>query len=540
MKREAGAGSSGKSERRFRIAARRPPPATIPAAESPAAPPPPAVPSTRAAGRRSPALAAASLLLLYLAVMSGHQASVDGLLMQRQAQAIVLDHSVRLRTPVWTWTGDPMWNSQYGIGQSLLYIPGFLVASPLASLVPLSEQRPRQPATFYYQAMYEDPLYTVGGSWVHAVIVALAAYLVARLTSALGCSRRAALWAMAFYGIGSVTFAYARGDFAQPLAGLCWTAALLAALRFRESGATSALWACAAIVGYGILTRPFEGLLLVPAVLFLMLPARPADWGLRALGTVLVVGVGALTAVGITLLVNWARFGDALHFGYSDRARWVLPEAARIAAVLVSPGRGILWQFPAIVLVPLGMVALARLGQRRAMLAIAALGVAMLVTTTCWHVWWGGWCWGLRLFLPAIPLLAVVAGAGVDRLGAGSRRWLPGLSLLAGLAWALPCVLTDPLAGYAKMADGPAGAWKLEAFPPYGAWQFLKRLGVERATDTDGVDILWFRLAHATGDWSLLVPVVLLALAIALVAASRRALLAEEREHARPSPTPAG
>ena len=101
--------------------------------------------------------------------------SMDGFLMQRQAHALVFEHSIRFQTPGWFWTGEPVWNSKFGIGLSLLYVPGMMLASPLASLVPTSGERPQRSAMFYFQQLYENPLYTVGGSWVHAVISAFAA-----------------------------------------------------------------------------------------------------------------------------------------------------------------------------------------------------------------------------------------------------------------------------------------------------------------------------------------------------------------------------
>jgi len=88
-------------------------------------------------------------------------------------------------------------------------------------------------------------------------------------------------------------------------------------------------------------------------------------------------------------------------------------------------------------------------------------------------------------------------------------RWLPGLTLLAGFAWALPCVMTDMLGGYAKMNDAAPTAWTLAAYPPYGAC--VSETPVRRNPHgyrRRGHPLV--SLAHATGYWSLLVPIVLL------------------------------
>jgi hypothetical protein len=484
--------------------------------------------------RRLQAVAASCLLLVYLAVMSGHMTSMDGFLMQRQAYSLVVERSINFRTPGWFWSGEAIHSSKFGLGMSLAYVPGMLFAAPLASLVPKSEQRPKKTFAYYYQQLYRDPLYSVGASWVHAVVTALAAWLVARLVTALGGTPRASLWAMALYGLGSSAIVYSRGDFAQPLVGLCWMAVLVAAVRFRQSASPSALWACAAAVGYGILTRPFDGLLVYFAALALVAPLAPSTWSLRTLRPAFVVSAGVVLAVALTLLVNHARTGSAWTTGYRLENAWTLPDLERIAYVLVGPARGVLWEFPAVVLLPLGVAALRRRDKGFEALVLLSLCGTLLVNTMSWKVWWGGWCWGLRLFVPALPVLAVVAGAGIDRLGAGTRHVVPALLLLAGLMCALPGVVTDQLAGFARLTDAAPLAWTATAFRPIGAWRHLDKVFPDFPTDTNVVDILWFRLAPATGYWSLLVPAVMAAAAAALALWCVREMRAQERRGTSP------
>src|SRR5262249_6529239 len=177
-----------------------------------------------------------ALAALYLAIMSGHMSSMDGLYMERQAYALAVQHSIRFQTPVWTWRSEPTWNSNYGIGLSLLYLPGMMAAAAFGTHPPISVEHPPDTFAFYLRELYQDAVYAAGASWVHVIIVALAAYLVARLIVALGFSVRAGLWGLAFYGLGSSALVYARGDFAQPLEGLCWAAGRLAAISFRTTG----------------------------------------------------------------------------------------------------------------------------------------------------------------------------------------------------------------------------------------------------------------------------------------------------------------
>jgi dolichyl-phosphate-mannose-protein mannosyltransferase len=398
-------------------------------------------------GRNAELLAALALACLYLATMSGHLESVDGLQMYLQARSIVFAHSIYFHPALW-W-GGPVTTSRYGIGLSLLYIPGLLIWS---GLLP-------------YVLYYADPLYLAAAMPVHALITASSAYLVARCIRALGFDRRAALWGLALYGIASPAFVYARGDGSQSLTGLCWIAGLYAALRARQSGALRWSLAGGAAIGYAVLTRLVDGTFLLPAVLLVLLPhVRVRRWSSATWSAAGAAVAGYALGVALNLVVNDLRYGNPLNFGYGSES-WTTPLPIGLAGALVSPARGLLWSFPAILLVPLGVRALWRTPHRIFALALVGLAGVELVNTAAWWAWWGGWDWGLRLFVPALTVLAVLAGCGVSALAGRLRAWAPSLLLLGGVVWAVPCILTDLLAGYAAWADGTAGSFNWPCLP---------------------------------------------------------------------------
>jgi len=121
-----------------------------------------------------------------------------------------------------------------------------------------------------------------------------------------------------------------------------------------------------------------------------------------------------------------------------------------------------------------------------------------------WFMWWGGESWGPRLILPTLPLLAVLAGAALGRLGRTARACLGGALLLAGLAWSIPGVLTDILAGYSQLVNSPLATFDLEGLPLVSAWRFLDRALATSLTDNRTIDILWLRLAQTTRGLSLI------------------------------------
>lgn len=448
--------------------------------------------------RRVELLATLALLCCYLATMSGHLESIDGLEMYRQGYSLAFHQSIGLQPPIW-W-GKPIAMSKYGIGLSLLYLPFILPFAWLRDAIPVFHTN-----AYHWDLLYADPLYTVAIAPVHALITAASAYLVARTIRILGFGERAALWGMVLYGLGSPALVYARGDYAQPLSGLCWIAAIYAALLFRQRGQRRWLLLAAFALLYGVLTRVVDGSLALPAVMLLVVPdLRVRRWRWDTWRALAILTVGWAAGVALTLVVNDLRFGSSLNFGYGGEG-WTSPLGIGLAGSLISPARGLLWSFPAIVLLVPGVRILWRGQRRMAVVALLGLAIAELLNVSLWWAWWGGWDWGLRLFVPALPVLAVVVGCGVSALRSRLRWWLPAALLVLGLIWAAPAIITDMLAGYAGWADGVSGSFNWRAYPPIGAWRWLWHALPQGTStiDAHAVDIVWLRFAHATGGASL-------------------------------------
>ncbi len=460
----------------------------------------------RALAAKPDLLASLALGCLYLAVIGAHNYSIDGLLMYRQALAIVRDHSLRFAVPIY-W-GDTYSTSKYGIGLSLLYLPGVGLLSWLGLGVPAPQAN-----AYDWDLFYRDPVYAAGAAPVSILLTVATAYLVARFIRELGFGSRAALLGLAAFGVASPAIVYSRGDFAQPLLAFCVIAGLLAAVRYRKSTTRGALIAAGGSLFLAVLTRPVEGSFLLPALAAMIAPnLRLPRWQPAAYRALAIVAASYGAAVAVTLLVNWGRFGSALQTGYSE-VSWGTPIWIGLPGVLVSPARGILWQFPLIVLAPLGLLTLWRRGERRLAWVVAGLMTLMLVNTALWVPWWGAQSWGSRLFVPALPLAAVAAAIGAVSLRPALRRWLPLVLVAGGILWAIPGTVTNLLGGYAARYDGTAQSFALSGYPPIGAWRYVHHLLAPNLSDASSVDIVWFRVAHLTHDLSLAVPVVLLVLA---------------------------
>ncbi|MHB8612754.1 MAG: hypothetical protein ACYDAL_10045 [Candidatus Dormibacteraceae bacterium] len=467
--------------------------------------------------RRPEVLATLALAAVYLAVMSGHSYSIDGVLMYRQALAIVHNFSLRFPAPIY-W-GDVFTTSKYGIGLSLVYVPGVALLALLGFTAPTVGSNP-----YDWTLFYRDLTYTIGAAPIHILVTATTAYLVAVFVRALGYSSKTSLFALASYGLASPAFVYSRGDFAQPLLGLCLVAGLLSAWHYRVGRTRAALVAAAASLLLAVLTRPVEGSFLLVALALVIVPdLKLTCWTKGVYRDLAIVAASYALAVVVTLAVNWARFGSPTQTGYSEIS-WGTAPWIGVPGVMLSPARGIVWQFPLMLLAPLGFWKLRRAAHARLALAIAGLALLLFLNTALWVPWWGAWSWGSRLFVPAWPLLAILAAIGAVSLRPALRVWLPAGLFSAGFLWAVPGVATDLLGGYAAANDGSSQSFALSGYPPIGAWRFLHHLRANDLGDSNALDILWFRIARRTDNASLLAPVIL---ALSAVTLGWKALQAE-------------
>jgi hypothetical protein len=461
--------------------------------------------------RHRDVLAALGLACVYFALASGHYQSIDGMLTFQQARSILYDRSLVFREP-FLWGGS-IATSKYGIGLSLLYLPGLLAFSWLEPYVHQARPMPMD-----YGRLYVDPVYAAGGVPLQIGITALSAYLVARFCRALGLSRSHALWGLVLYGLASPALSYARSDFAQPLLGLFWIGGLYAAFLHLKTGRRRELNLAGLAVFGSVLTRPVDGLLLTPAVLLMVIWTAEPKFKDRVQATMPVIS-GALVGVLVTLIVNYGRYGSLFSSGYVDEG-WRTNLFVGLAGLLISPGRGVVWAFPAVLLAGIGTVALART-HRPLAISVSATCVGLLLLMSGWHAWWGGVNWGPRLLVPTLPLLAVLAVAGIAELPQRRQAAMSLFLLLAGFAWALPTAIID-LNAYGGHFNGTRESFALEAHPLIFAVQAPRFLHARTPLDVYAVDIAWWRLTGIAGAWPLLVFGALLAAAAVLFYRSAR------------------
>lgn len=311
--------------------------------------------------------------------------------------------------------------AKYGLGQSLAALPLYYLG------------RAWQAATGYpYAARWAATL-------LSSLVTAVTAGLLLILARDLGFPQKVGITLALVFGLCSPAWPYTHTFFSEPLVTFCLVLAALAAVRFARRDQARWLALMGAALGFSLLTR-INALAALPAFgLYLAL-----TWKARRspLPVILQQATAALlpfaVGVGLVLLYNLARFGAISDFGYRT-SNWQTPFFLGLYGLTLSPGKGLLWFMPPILLGMAGFRSFARQVPREAWLC-ASLFLGYLLFHSPYTYWEGGWCWGPRLLLPALPFALLPVGSLLMQSKKQTAKLALALVIILGLFIQVPAV----------------------------------------------------------------------------------------------------
>jgi hypothetical protein len=366
-------------------------------------------------------------------------------------------------------TGDrALWNGHYysdkAPGLSLAALPAAAVARFAARVVGVDPEG-------FGGLAWTSYLATVVTAGLFTVLAAVAVFVITRRW---GYSVGAALFAATAFGIGGPAWCYATLFMAHGMTAGCLSAALALVLLLDQADTRrqhDVAVALGLMLGWSVVTE-FQSA--IPAAVIGGLALARIPWGSRADVTAFawrLIVAGA--ACGLVLLAyNALAFGNPFHIGYQSEEHFeelkrgffgiTTPELWRVRELLVGRYRGLLPLFPLAAIAPLGLLIAARAPRRRAT-ALAALSFAVyyLLLNASYHYWEGGWSYGPRQIMSAMPFVALGLGPLWD-LGAVWWRGLLGVAFAWGVALTVVAESTNPQppAGF----DSPVTELLLPAF----------------------------------------------------------------------------
>jgi hypothetical protein len=410
-----------------------------------------------AGGRRvqPPLLCAVGICLAYLAFFPAVIYSVDCNSMVAVSESLLTGHGFAVPIVGLGAIG------RHGVFYSSWYPLLSIIALPLVGIAIFASHRMGLPQ-HYVAALFAVTL--------SPILSAVSALMVGLLARRLGATTRGAILAALGFAFGTIAPVYSRFFFADPLLALLTVAGIYFTLGDDWRGAT-------ATALLAVLAKP-TGIVLGPCLgSYLLCKRQPAArWIAPLCGTV----VGLL----IYFAYNWARFANPFDFGQPGSfALRVVPYA--IAGLLISPGRGLLWYSPAIIAVAAVPGAVFKRLEGRLVVIVAA---AYLAEHSIWMSWAGGWSWGPRLLLPAMPGLMALSGLLERR-----RRWLLIVLTIAGFIVNAPTLMSFFERYYqeavAANISAAAQTWNPRYAPAFRIWGAAWRETADAYRNADQVGI---------------------------------------------------
>lgn len=347
-------------------------------------------------------------------------------------------------------SGD--WVGRYGVGSALVSIPLYVLGRALSWAAPEVAARHAE-RTFYgaRRSEYWEHLFV---GWRNPFFAAATIWLVFLAMRRLGIGRRVALGSA--FGLAFTTFLWpqARSTLSDVPATFFVTGAIERLFALRASlargepsarkAALLSLALCAALATR-VATLPLVVVVGGAGAGCLATYRRGQAWRRRrvrlAFAVPLIVGLVALAAA------NRVRFGGFLASGYEDvlasGSWWSLDPLTGLAGLLVSPGRGLVWMAPALVLVPFAFSSARGLRERLLPLVLSLGGAGTLALAAALGGWHGGHSYGPRYLLPALPLAFLAVALVLETRRGPLVRVLWRGSLALGALVVLPAVFVD-------------------------------------------------------------------------------------------------
>ena len=456
------------------------------------------------------------LFLFFALGTGGHLYSPDAVLRGRATEGLVLRGSLAVDPTaippgfLAPGRGGRMY-AKFDGGMSVAAIPFFMLGDALARWAPGATAPLFAGPGFlwYHPEDRADAWRFFGMGLTNAAVVAATCALLFALLMRLGYGPAPSLATAAVAAFASPLWVYTKDMFAEPLVGFGLVVFAFGWQRARATGRTTD----ALLAGSGLGLACFAKLahvILVPLALGLFAWGLPKHGRLRRLAA-----VGAGTAVGLALSAAWnfARFGAFTTTGYGEQLQnWSTPPLTGLAGLLLSPGRGLLWHWPLVLLALLGTGAAWRRHRELTLFAWGTL-LVLLAFYCRWQDWDGGWSWGPRFLLPALPLLAILIAPFFAEPPKGRLTRALGWALILVSTWVAWTGTLVPTTDFHQFLRRQAAGgnylevarWSWDAFPPFAYLSFGPKeysIFVKSLSQPDA----WWLAALLGAGWAALIP----------------------------------
>lgn len=333
--------------------------------------------------------------------------------------------------------------AHFGLGQSLVNIPFYWLGVTWASITGGNENQ-----LAHFAVSLLNQLITPA--------TALTLFLGARRRYSSGVGLALA----GTFLLATPAIPYARLAFAEPLSGLLVLIAVLLlwvgphATPGSTHPSRMTILGIGLCLGFAVLVKPANGIY-IPVTMFYLAWSLSKDGTgdmrlrsllsdtLRRIAPGLAVAIaGMLPGVLLTGYFNAMRYGSPFITGYENEG-FTTPLHVGLYGLLFSPGKGIIYFAPPVILLPFALVYIWRSGKsqlRAETLWFACQAALVFGFHALWSSWEGNVAWGPRFLIPFIPFMLWPLGALAQVVWARRVWWALGV---AGFLVAVAGTLVD-------------------------------------------------------------------------------------------------
>lgn len=365
-----------------------------------------------------------AFFLLYALLTRGHFFSTDEVSVYHQTRSLWERGDLSVEPILNTVPGrGGHAYAPYGVGQSILALPLYGLGKGVKALLT------RVDASSWTQTLAgprigRDSAALWGGEVEIFFVNLLGALAGAALVTVfllfnirLGVSPRYALISAVFLGLATHVAGFSTTFFQHSCESLFLLSSFYFLFSYSQTGSSRTLRSAGICAAGMILVRVPAAVVLPVLSLYLAWIAwcRLPTAGLReklwavcneCLPFVTPVAAGIFLAA----LVNYSKFGEfSVSGSYAKLVGFDTPVLVGLHGFLLSPGRSVFLFTPLLLLMPMYFGAFARHYRAEAS-AIAGMGVTYLLFYANAYLWHGGWCFGPRYLLAAVPLFLLPLG----------------------------------------------------------------------------------------------------------------------------------
>lgn len=320
-----------------------------------------------------------------------------------------------------SWNGR--YYSKYGIGLALIFVPYVITAKIISNIfhAPFG-------FTVDFLISFYNILFGAGTGLIFFYM------LKNRFNVTLKVSAAMAL----ILGLATMQWRYSIWTFSEVTQGFFLLLSIYFVLQNTKKGLIAASLSYALLILIGMINIVYAPLLLI----YILANNRSSIK--RALSSIAAFLSFIIIAVCLHLLFNYMRFHNIFEFGYGVEGGMFYLSGIKnnIPKLLYYLDKGIFIYNPVLILSAAGYFVFFRYFLREAALFLSII-ILNLVTTSMWHMWYGGWCWGPRFLVPVLALWLLPLYIFISKKGI--TRYITAIFLLASITVQLLSVFAGNL-----------------------------------------------------------------------------------------------